>query len=108
MNHVQIQFAIDDAARGDSIVESLLAAHLIACGQRTGPMTSRYWWGGSVEQAEEWLVILKTRSELASRVIDAVVSKHPYEVPEVVAVPILDGSRAYLAWIDKVTSAALR
>ncbi|HEV3131977.1 MAG TPA: divalent-cation tolerance protein CutA [Acidimicrobiales bacterium] len=105
---MQIQFAIDDAARGDSIVESLLAAHLIACGQRTGPMTSRYWWGGSVEQAEEWLVILKTRSELASRVIDAVVSKHPYEVPEVVAVPILDGSRAYLAWIDKVTSAALR
>jgi periplasmic divalent cation tolerance protein len=107
MSHVQIQFAIDDAARGDSIVESLLAVHLVACGQRTGPMTSRYWWGGSVEQAEEWLVILKTRSELASRVIHAVVSSHPYEVPEVVVVPILDGSPAYLAWIDEVTSAAL-
>jgi len=108
MNHVQIQFAIDDPARGDSIVGSLLAAHLIACGQRTGPMTSRYWWGGCVEQAEEWLVLLKTRSELAPRVIDAVLSSHPYEVPEVVALPILDGSPAYLAWIDEVTAAALR
>jgi periplasmic divalent cation tolerance protein len=91
MTCVQIQFAIDDAGRADAIVESLLARHLVACGQRSGPMISRYWWRGSIEQSEEWLVVLKTRSELAARVIDAVVDDHPYDTPEVVAWPILEG-----------------
>ena len=49
--------------RADAIVGSLLARHLVACGQRTGPVTSRYWWNGSLEQAEEWLVLLKTRRD---------------------------------------------
>ena len=62
MGHVQIQFAIDDPERADAIVESLLARHLVACGQRIGPVTSRYWWNGSLEQSEEWLVLLKTRT----------------------------------------------
>jgi periplasmic divalent cation tolerance protein len=106
MTHVQIQFAIDDAARADSILESLLDAHLVACGQRTGPMVSRYRWRGSLERADEWLVMLKTRSDLAPRVIDAIVSAHPYELPEVVALPIVHGSPAYLGWIDEVTAGA--
>ncbi len=90
------------------MVGSLLGGHLVACGQRVGPVISRYWWHGSVEQAEEWLVLLKTRSELATRVIDAVVDGHPYETPEVVAFPILAGSVSYLGWIDEVTAEALQ
>ena len=58
---VQVQFAIDDAEKADEIVAFLLDRHLVACGQRIGPMVSRYWWEGSLEQAEEWLVLLKTR-----------------------------------------------
>ena len=108
MSHVQIQFAIDDADRADAIVGSLLAGHLVACGQRFGPAVSRYWWKGSIEQAEEWLVVLKTRSGLAPRVVEAVVAGHPYETPEVVVLPILMGSPAYLGWIDEVTADALR
>ena len=108
MNYVQVQFAIDDAGAADSIIESLLAGHLVACGQRTGPMTSRYWWNGRLEGAEEWLVLLKTRTDLASRVIDEVVQAHPYETPEVVAVTITDGARPYLDWIDGVTAVASR
>jgi periplasmic divalent cation tolerance protein len=108
MAYVQIQFAIDDVQTADAIVESLLAGHLVACGQRLGPMVSRYWWQGSIEQAEEWLVVLKTRSELASRVIDAIVDRHPYETPEVVALPIVQGSAAYLGWVQEVTEASLR
>ena len=107
IGHVQIHFAIDDADRADAIVGSLLAGHLVACGQRSGPAVSRYWWKGSVEQAEEWLVVLKTRSALASRVIDAVVAGHPYETPAVVVLPILTGAPAYLDWIDEVTAEAL-
>ncbi len=105
MGHVQVQFAIDDPQRADAIVESLLTRRLVACGQRLGPVSSRFWWEGSRRQAEEWLVILKTRSELATRVIEAVVADHPYEVPEVVAVAIDQGAPAYLQWIDAVTAA---
>jgi periplasmic divalent cation tolerance protein len=108
MTYVQVQFAIDEPGTADAIVEALLAEQLVACAQRLGPMVSRYWWRGSVEQADEWLVLLKTRSELASRVIHAVVKLHPYETPEVVALPVLDGHAGYLDWIRDVTAAPPR
>ena len=104
LGHVQVQFAIDDPERADAIVESLLGRRLVACGQRLGPMRSRYWWAGSLEQADEWLVLLKTRSELVAEVIDTVVADHPYETPEVVAVAIDGGAPGYLGWIDAVTA----
>ena len=99
MDCVQVQFAIDDADKADEIVTFLLERHLVACGQRIGPMVSRYWWEGSLEQAEEWLVLLKTRAELAARVTDAIVAVHPYQTPEVITVPIVEGSESYRAWI---------
>jgi periplasmic divalent cation tolerance protein len=104
LNYVQIQFAIDDPQRADEIVEALLTEQLIACGQRTGPMVSRYWWKGSLEQTEEWLVLLKTRAELSSRVTEAVVNHHPYETPEVITLAIIDGSAPYLEWIRNSTT----
>lgn len=106
MGHVQIQFTIDDPERADAIVGSLLARRLVACGQRTGPVSSRYWWNGSLEQAEEWLVLLKTRSDLTSSVIAAVVADHPYDTPEVVALAIGAGAPGYLEWINDTTAIA--
>jgi periplasmic divalent cation tolerance protein len=105
VTHVQIQFTIDDPDRADRIIEQLLLARAVACGQRIGPIVSRYWWQGSVEGAEEWLVLLKTRVELGAEVIDAVVEAHPYETPEVVAVDLVAGAAGYLSWIDQVTAA---
>ncbi len=85
--HVQIQFTIDDPDRADGIIEQLLADRMVACGQRVGPVVSRYWWQDSLERAEEWLVLLKTRTALGPAVIQAVAEAHPYETPEVVAHP---------------------
>lgn len=104
MSCVQIQFAIDDRAQADAIVESLLAQRLVACGQCTGPMVSRYRWKGSLERTEEWLVLLKTRAELTERVIESIVRDHPYETPEVVALAIIEGSAGYLDWIGEATA----
>jgi periplasmic divalent cation tolerance protein len=104
--HVQVQFAIDDAERADAIVEALLAEHLIACGQLLGPIRSRYWWEGRLEQADEWLVLMKTRAELARQVVAAVGRHHPYETPEVVTLELVGGAADYLAWIDEVTAPA--
>jgi periplasmic divalent cation tolerance protein len=107
VGYVQVQFAIDDPTGADSIVASLLARRLVACGKRLGPVSSRYWWKGTIETAEEWIVILETRTELATAVIEAVVAEHPYEVPQVVATAMTDGTPAYLQWIDDVTRVAV-
>jgi periplasmic divalent cation tolerance protein len=102
---VQVHFTIDDAAAADAIVEALLRNRLVACGQRSGPIVSRYWWNGELERAEEWSVNLKTTAELADAVVDAIVAAHPYETPEVVVTEVIGGAAGYLSWIDEVTEA---
>ena len=104
MTYVQMQFAIDSPETADAIVEQLLTQGLVACGQRIGPMVSRYWWDGSLERAQEWLVLLKTRQELTARVTEVVVRLHPYETPEVITLAIAGGSPGYLAWMGDVTT----
>jgi periplasmic divalent cation tolerance protein len=106
MAHVQIQFTIDDPERADAIIEQLLVDRLVACGQRIGPVVSRYWWDGSLVRAEEWLVLVKTRAALAAVTTDAVIAAHPYDTPEVVVLAIASGGPGYLSWIDSVTVAA--
>jgi periplasmic divalent cation tolerance protein len=101
---VQVQFTIDDPDRADEIIGQLLVDRVVACGQRIGPLVSRYWWQGSLERAEEWLVLLKTRGDLGPTVIEAVVAAHPFTTPEVVALDVLGGAPGYLAWIDQVTA----
>ncbi len=103
---MQVQFAVDDPALADGMVDRLLNDRLVACGQRVGPVVSRYWWQGERTVSDEWLVLLKTRAELASAVVEAVVAAHPYETPEVVVVDLVSGAPGYLAWIDEVTGPA--
>jgi periplasmic divalent cation tolerance protein len=104
MAQVQIQFTIDDPSRADVIIDDLLSRRLVACGQRMGPVVSRYWWKGVVERAEEWMVVLKTRTELVDRVFDAVLAAHPYETPELISFDIDHGAPDYVRWIGEVTA----
>lgn len=96
---VQVHVAVDDREVADRLVAELLERRLVACGQRHGPVTSRYWWRGGIETAEEWLVVMTTTRASASAVVEAVVAAHPYENPEVLVVPIASGSVAYLEWV---------
>ena len=99
MECVQVHFTIGDPDGADRIVSELLADRLIACGQRVGPVMSRYSWHGAVESSEEWIVLLKTTAARADLVVDAIVAAHPYEEPEVLVTPIVGGSHSYLEWI---------
>jgi len=94
-----VQFAIDDDARGDAIVADLLQRRLVACAQMVGPVTSRYWWRGSIERATEWMFLCKTTPERLEAVIECIRSQHPYEVPEIVASDITGGLETYVDWI---------
>lgn len=101
---VQLQVAAGSAALADGLVDALLDRRLIACGQRIGPMTSRFAWRGRRESTEEWLVLLKTTRELVERVVEAVETLHPDEVPEVLVVPVVGGSPGYLEWVRQEVS----
>jgi len=69
-----------------------------------GPIRSTYWWKGKVEEAEEWLLMMKTRRGLFSSLEKEIKALHPYEVPEIIALPIVAGSAPYLEWIQAETS----
>ncbi|MBN1106533.1 MAG: divalent-cation tolerance protein CutA [Deltaproteobacteria bacterium] len=88
----------DDARR---MAGALVEKRLAACAQIAGPILSVYWWKGRMEEAEEWLLILKTRKDLYDRLEGEIRELHPYDVPEIVAVPLAAGSPDYLRWIDE-------
>ena len=91
-----------DAAQ--KIADALVARKLAAGVQVGGPIRSTYRWKGNVESADEWVCIIKTRRELYSAVESAIRELHSYEVPEILALPILDGSADYLRWIAAETT----
>lgn len=104
--HAQVVTTHDDRAVADKIASAGVAARLAACAQVDGPITSTYWWDGALETASEWRVTFKTRSDLVSALTERIRAAHTYDVPEIVATPIVGGLPDYLAWIDAETSPA--
>jgi periplasmic divalent cation tolerance protein len=87
---------------GRAVVEERLAA----CANVLDGMTSIYWWQGALEQADEAVLILKTRAALVEPLIARIRELHSYECPCVVALPIAAGNQDYLDWIDRETASA--
>ena len=83
----------------DRIAAALVDERLAACVNVVGPITSIYRWRGTVERAEEVLLIVKTRRTSVPQVTARIQALHSYELPEAIALPIDGGSSAYLAWI---------
>ena len=88
-----------DRTCAEKIVDQLVQEQLIACGNISVGVSSVYRWQGVVERADEVLVILKTTESQARKVIARVGELHPYEVPEVLFLPAIVGSEAYLQWV---------
>ena len=82
-----------------TIAAALLDSRLAACVQVLGPMRSRYWWNGAVEESTEWLCVAKTTAANADPAVAAIVAAHPNDVPEVLVTPVTGGSPAYLDWV---------
>ena len=89
----------DSAAFARTLVEERLAA----CVNLLPPMDSVYRWEGKVERETERQLIIKTTRERIAELWERVRELHPYEVPEFVVVPILDGNEAYLRWLGEST-----
>ncbi len=78
---------------------ALVDRRLAACVQVVGPVESRYRWEGRVETATEWLCVAKTTAERYDELEAAIGELHSYDVPEILAVPVVRGSAAYLRWL---------
>lgn len=103
-NHIIVLVTAPNRDAGELIAQTLLDKQLIACANFVTPITSLFSWQGKIEREDEVLLILKSRAELfESQIIPAIEALHPYEVPEIIALPILTGSVKYLDWIDEVT-----
>lgn len=91
-------------ADGEALASELVERRLAACVQLVGPIHSTFRWEGRIEAAEEWLLIIKTRSERYAELERAILAVHPYDMPEIVAHPVTQGSAGYLSWIARETT----
>jgi len=88
------------------IVRHLLNEKLIACANIIASVRSLFWWQGSVEDMEETLVFMKTKSELFKEISKHIIKLHSYKTPEIIALPITYGSKPYLKWISSVVKSS--
>ena len=84
----------------EKIANHLLNDKLIACANIFGPVTSLFQWSGNVNHAEEYLMVMKSKKDLFEKLTEAVKTIHSYEVPEILAFQVTDGSRTYLDWLQ--------
>lgn len=100
-SYIQIMTATETKEEAQKIAQSLVKQKLAACVQIIGSIESTYRWKGNVENAQEWLCLIKTRDDLYNKVETAIKKLHSYETPEIVALQITKGSKEYLRWLDE-------
>ncbi|MEN6488767.1 MAG: divalent-cation tolerance protein CutA [Smithella sp.] len=102
-SYIQVTTTTETREEAQKIARCLVEQKLAACAQIAGPITSTYRWKGKVETAEEWLCLIKTQESLYSELEKTIIGLHSYETPEIIAVPIIKGSREYLSWLKNET-----
>jgi periplasmic divalent cation tolerance protein len=96
--------SLPDRESAVALARALVTGRLAACVNVGAPVESMYHWRGQIETANEVPVTVKTRRDLYAAVEAAIVAAHPYELPEVVAVPVSHGLNRYLDWIAGETA----
>lgn len=104
MNPLLVLTNLPDAASADALAAALIEARLAACVNILAPCRSVYRWNGAVEQASEVPMLIKTTEDRYAALEAAIRTQHPYELPEIIALPITRGLPDYLAWVDTETS----
>ncbi len=102
--YIVILITSDSIEETDHIARVLLEKKKVACVNIVRGIDSYFWWEGKVDSARENLLIAKTRTSLLPEVVALVRKIHSYDVPEVIALPIIGGNQDYLEWIDQSTA----
>jgi periplasmic divalent cation tolerance protein len=100
-DYLQVTTAAGSEQEAERISAALIERGLAACVQVVGPISSRFRWQGKVEHEREWLCLAKTETSRYEKVEAAIRELHSYEEPEIIATPIVAGSRGYLTWLSE-------
>lgn len=95
---IYITTGTDEEAQ--KVAEALLEKRKAACVNILSGVRSIFWWQGKLDSAQEILLIVKTKASLVNEIVGLVREVHSYDVPEIIALPIVGGNRDYLEWID--------
>ncbi len=98
---VQLTTTTGTRQDAEEIAAELVSRNLAGCVQVSGPIHSTFRWQGKVESAEEWMCTAKTSRAQVAAIQTLLKEIHRYEVPELIATPIVDGSEAYLKWLGE-------
>ena len=104
MKHLMVFMTCEKETEANKIAAALLNQKKAACVSIFPKGNSFFWWEGKVEKSEEYLLIAKTISSLLDDLIKLVKKIHSYDVPEIVALPIIGGNDNYLDWLGEVLS----
>ena len=91
----------DSGEQAERVARALVEQRLAACVNILPGVHSIYRWKGQVEDAAEWLLVIKSRRDLMSELRAAIGKIHSYEVPELLALPVVEGAENYLEWLDR-------
>ena len=100
--HVQVVTTTDSEQAAADLARGIVEAHLGACVQVV-PIRSFYVWEGRAQDDPEWQLQVKTSATRLEALVEHIRSAHTYDVPEIIATPIITGSAEYLAWVDEET-----
>ena len=97
---------VPDKDSAHKITQAILTKRLAACITITPAVQSSYWWQGKITMEEELQLVIKTQDKLYSRLEKMILQLHPYEVPEIIALPVIRGYSQYLGWVEAETSSS--
>lgn len=100
-DYIIVFTTIDNEEDAIKLTKTLVKKRLAACAQVEGPITSIYWWEENLEQETEWKCTLKTAAALYQDLEAELIRIHPYDTPEIIAVPVVQGNQDYLGWMDE-------
>ena len=99
MTTMVVLVTVPDRETGLRIARHLVERRVAACVNVVGGVRSVYWWEGKVEESDEALLIIKTSSDRVNDVVRSVREVHPYQLPEILAVPAVAGLKEYMDWV---------
>ena len=102
-NYIVIYITTGSINEAKKIGRTLVEEKLVACSNIISPIRSIYSWQGEICDDKEALMVLKTRKTLFKQIVNRVEDLHSYDVPEIIAMPIIEGSTKYLSWINEET-----
>lgn len=97
---IQVFVTTGNKEDAQSLAATIVARRLAACAQVVGPISSTYWWEDDIETAEEYLCLVKSTQAAYDALEAAIKDAHPYETPEILAIPVVAGNADYLSWIQ--------